>query len=269
MTDIQEKALSILKALVNLLEKHNLNYCLAFGTLLGAVRHQGFIPWDDDIDIFMPREDYNKLVNLAESEIPYPYKLHEITRQDDYFELYAKFVDTSIHIQLVEQQRRKGNDKYLWVDVFPLDALPADTKVIEKIKKKSILLRRLYKLSISDASFSRSPVKNFVIKFFTKILNYKKLYNAFLKTISSPCFSSPEYFVSACEMNKTFYLYPADLFLVENFKKILFEDSYFNAPSDFDKYLTIQYGSYMELPPEAERVSDHNFILIDEKRNRS
>jgi lipopolysaccharide cholinephosphotransferase len=100
MNTIQTAELQLLKSLCNFLDTHNLRYYLAFGTLLGAVRHRGFIPWDDDVDITMPREDYNKLLAFPDTAFAEPFKIYEITRTNNHYELFAKYIDTSTSIHL-------------------------------------------------------------------------------------------------------------------------------------------------------------------------
>jgi lipopolysaccharide cholinephosphotransferase len=261
MNSIQAAELRILKFLCAFLDAHNLCYYLVFGTLLGSVRHNGFIPWDDDIDIAMPRDDYNKLLAFSDTVFGSSFKLHEITRQDDYYELYAKFVDTSTSIQLLERQRRAGNDKYLWIDIFPLDGLPKNKINVFFLKINSIFLRRIYQLSISDFTYPRNRIKNTIIKLICKHLSYKNIYTHFLKLISRYPFHTAGSIASITEMNKTFYVYPSDVFGIPS--KVLFEDSLFNAPAKSITYLEMQYGDYMKLPPESER-NTHLFIM-DEK----
>jgi lipopolysaccharide cholinephosphotransferase len=262
---IQDMELSILKFFCRLLDRYNLRYYLGWGTLLGAVRHGGFIPWDDDIDIVMPREDYNKLIALPDSVFDPPFRLHEITRMDDYYELYAKLVNTSVSISLTERQRRKGNDKYLWVDIFPLDGLPENRFKLFYIKKASVFLRRLYKLSISDYTYKRSRIKNFIMRIINPYLSHKKIYNIFLKTISKYPFYCSKKAASITEMDNSLYIYPTDVF--GSPLKSSFEDGLFNIPENAGAYLKITYGDYMTPPPENERVSGHSFILSTDGHN--
>jgi lipopolysaccharide cholinephosphotransferase len=263
MNNIQKGELKILKELCWFLEKNNFHYYLVFGTLLGAIRHRGFIPWDDDIDIAMPRDDYNKLIMMPDTVFGEGYKLHEITRMDDYYELYAKFVDTSTSIRLIEPQRRKGNDKYLWIDIFPLDGLPDSRIRTFIVKYLSIVVRRLYKFSISDPTYNRSKLKNFFIFLITKFSYYKNIYNFLLRIVSRYSFYKSKRVVSAMEMNASFYIYSADIF--GNSSKVFFEDKVYDAPENSIKYLEIQYGDFMQLPSADERNGNHLFVLEDKE----
>jgi lipopolysaccharide cholinephosphotransferase len=259
MNKIQNAEYAILKVLTELLEENNLRYYLVFGTLLGAVRHGGFIPWDDDIDIAMPREDYHKLISLPGSAFKAPFKLHEITRMDDYYELYAKFVDTSTSIRLTERQRRMGNDRYLWVDIMPLDGLPNSAVKVFFLKHLSRLVRRWYKLSISDHTYARSRLKNALIKWVGRSFSYKNIYSFLLKMLSRNSFYRSKRVVSSTELNNAFDVYPSDVFGEP--VKIPCEDGMYWAPAKTREYLEIQYGDYMRLPPPDERRGVHEFVM--------
>ncbi|ULQ60047.1 LicD family protein [Brucepastera parasyntrophica] len=259
MNEIQSAELDILKSLCVLLDKHNLRYYLFFGTLLGAVRHKGFIPWDDDVDIAMPREDYEKFIALPDEEFHSPFKLHEIQKTEHYYTPFAKYIDSSIQIRLDEEQRRKGEHKYLWVDIFPLDGLPDSPLRTKLLKQKAVFLKRLFKLSTSDPEYKRSPLKNMVIKIIAKLFPYKKVYRMLHKTITRYAFYNSKKAASISEINASFYIYPSEAFGTG--KQILFEDAMFNAPVDSDTCLRVLYGDYMQVPPENERDT-HAFTLL-------
>ncbi|MDR2193392.1 MAG: LicD family protein [Treponema sp.] len=255
---IHAAELSLLKVLCSFLEKNHLRYYLVFGTLLGAVRHKGFIPWDDDVDIAMPREDYNKLLAFPDSSFGEPFRLFEITRTEDYYNLYAKFIDRSKPIRMLEPQRRLGLDQYIWIDIFPLDGLPENKIKSFFIKNASIVLRQLYMLTASDNTFPRNRIKNIIIKFVKFHFPYKKLYQVFLKLITLYSYDNSCNVASITEMNTSFYVYPKNIF--GNSATLTFEDGRFNVPEKTTTYLEMQYGDYMKLPPEEER-HNHAFVL--------
>jgi lipopolysaccharide cholinephosphotransferase len=259
LTNIQERELYILKSLTAFLDTRGLRYYIISGTLLGAVRHGGFIPWDDDIDIAMPREDYNKLVALPDSVFPPPFKLHEITRMPDYYELYAKFVDTSTSISLLERQRRAGNDKHLWVDIFPLDGLPDNPLLVKLILLQCAFLKWFYILSISDSAYRRNRIKNLIIKA-ASLFSYRKIYAWFYKVIACYPFYESNKIIFAAKF-RTYRIYPREICGTP--VKIPFEDDFFYAPEKPGEYLAINYGKdYMRMPEKHERRT-HQYVVIE------
>ena len=117
---IQDKILSILKEFINICEENNLTYYALGGTLLGAVRHKGFIPWDDDIDIGMPREDYEKFKKVAPNSLPNNYKfLSEDTA--NYKKAFSVIRDDSTKI--IMNYSKEELVESLWIDIFPLDGM--------------------------------------------------------------------------------------------------------------------------------------------------
>ena len=133
---IQDKILSILKEFINICEENNLTYYALGGTLLGAVRHQGFIPWDDDIDIGMPREDYEKFKKIASNVLPENYKF---LNEDilNYKKAFSVIRDDSTKI--IMNYSKEELVESLWIDIFPLDGMPSNV-----LKKKIHSLRYLY-----------------------------------------------------------------------------------------------------------------------------
>jgi len=258
MTEIQASVFNLLKTLCAFLDEHNLRYYIVRGTLLGAVKYHGFVPWDDDVDIAMPRSDYERLLSFPDSAFASPFRLHELTRQDDYYELYAKFVDTSTKIHLLETQRRLGNDNHVWVDIFPLDGLPASGIKVMCVKYASILLRHIYRLSISFWTFPRNRLKNLFIKLIASHVSYKKVYGTLHRLISRCPFDSSQRVVSATAMSGTFFTWPKSVF--GGGVKKAFEGEWFNAPARYDEYLTGKYGDYEVDQPESQRKT-HLFVM--------
>ena len=133
---IQDKILTILKEFISICKDNNLTYYALGGTLLGAVRHKGFIPWDDDIDIGMPREDYEKFKKIASNALPENYKfLSEDT--SNYKKAFSVIRDDSTKI--IMNYSNEEQEESLWIDIFPLDGMPTNP-----LKKKYHSYRYLY-----------------------------------------------------------------------------------------------------------------------------
>ena len=120
----------------------NLNYFLQGGTLIGAIRHKGYIPWDDDVDIYMPLEDYNKFINIINSKEKNRYLVLNPYENEDYYYFFSKFVDKET--VLIENGYKQIKNMGVFVDVFPMYNLPDSTEELEKYSKKLIKLEKIY-----------------------------------------------------------------------------------------------------------------------------
>lgn len=265
MNEFQKYEFDILNRLIDFLDKNNLNYFLAGGSLLGAVRHKGFIPWDDDIDIGMKREDYEKLVNITKENDGYISENLQFQASDleNSIYPYGKVVDKFIKIK-----SENGLDDYLWVDIFPFEFLPKNdfkTKVL--YKKESFLNKILYiknmdweYLKKSSKSRVKYLVKKMIYEIFLKRLDNKsigKKMNNIAKKVNKK-YENSEYL--GCIVwgydGKKEKVYAEDLDIIN----LEFEGKEIKTMKGYDRYLSNLYGDYMKLPPEEKRIS-HNFQI--------
>ena len=259
---VKREELEILKVVRDFCLKNDIEMLLAYGTLLGAVRHEGFIPWDDDIDVYMTREDYNRFISLWQKSHPAGYLLQNKDTDRDYTQVHTKIrKDNTTFLQ-------QGEENYLYhkgifIDIFPLDRIPGGFR--RKVYKMAAMVYLLYMRGFIP------PEANRIVRLGSRVilgLTPKKLYYPILKIIEKYItgFSSDEMdmacVVSINDMNNSI---PAEVF--SKHCELKFEDDVFFAPKDYDKYLTIMYGDYMELPPEEERVWKHRPLVIDLERN--
>lgn len=259
LKEIQYEEKEMLKKVANFLDENKLNYTLWGGTLLGAVRHNGFIPWDDDIDIAMFRPDYDKLIKILKNN---NYKIENL---DAYgFELNGG--STPI-IKVINENIEIESDiysaKYLWIDIFPLEAIPQDSS---KYLKKDIFLTTILNLKDADMNhkkiISASKYKLFLKKMVLIMLrlwpykNYCNYYIDYCKKFNKD-FDKYDYVCTNIWPDANAKPYAKKDFEYVDYK---FEDLKVKGIKNYDNILSIVYGkNYMKIPPKEKRES-HNFI---------
>ena len=255
----------MLKQVDSICHAERLRYFLSGGTLLGAIRHKGFIPWDDDIDLMMPRPDYEIFLKRAEKRLPKRYILAFPDRTKDYSQPWIRIFDTRVAVDDSGMQRTLTRS--LFVDIFPIDGLPSNR-------------------TLSNLCFTRVRAWDILLK----CARRKALYpDERLKWLKKPMMALtrvrplPKYAVSLnksarrCSFERAHYAgvlatthygsrerMPVEVF--RGSVQVPFEGGLFPAPIGYDTYLSRLYGDYMQLPPEEKRVSQHNLhaYLISE-----
>lgn len=244
--ELKSTLANILYDFSNYCEENNLNYTLAFGTLLGAVRHRGFIPWDDDIDVIMPRDDYNRLHELVKIKpLKANYKLESMLGENSDYP-FAKVVDTNTKI--IDSKSSLLN--HLWIDIFPLDGITnKQAKNINRLQRKTTLWIRL--MGKAARKIEWCGLKTTAIILLAHI-HSTKYYGKKLDTIAKENkVEDCEYAANIVWGNAYKYL-PKESYLSPC--KLEFEGKLYNAPKDYDVVLRRLYGdTYMELPPEDQR----------------
>ena len=259
--------LEIMKKVKQVCDLHNINYFLGGGTLLGAVRHKGYIPWDDDIDIMLPREDYEKLLKIFnEEQEKNDFKLLSFYNTEDYYYPFAKIVDK--RTQLEEIEFRKIKDMGVYIDVFPIDFLPNDNKKMKKIFKKYQILHGL--ISIYQMSNIKLSTENkFKLKIkqvLLPILENNKVNKYILRKIDNIGKKYINTDKVACISGRYLEKEIMESDYISNYTLLEFEGENFKAPIGYDAYLTKHYGDYMTLPPKEKQVLGHNNIAYWRKK---
>lgn len=272
LSPLQEKELVVLKEIIKVIETNHLHYCAIGGTCLGAVRHKGFIPWDDDVDIALPRKEYELFRTELYKQLP-----EHIHKVDYDVSVSHNFLFTKIHDSTttqIGQYAINSPDRITgaFVDVYPLDGRPDDL-VLKKIWfSKYIFLmlsngrRRASKEKITDP---RGLVKEIYSGILRKLFRYNyftdKLQVFMSKYDISQCKTAIWNGAGRSDAKK--YDYGLS-FLSEWFTNTIsvpFEDTTIQIPKQYHNYLTTHYGDYMQLPPENERGNWHNVVISDMK----
>ena len=262
----------LLKAFIAFCEEYHLTWYCAYGTAIGVARHQGFIPWDDDIDVYMPREDYNRFLSLKTSLKDTDYEIID-WEDKGYYLYFAKFCNRNSTLIEREGERPIG----IYIDVFTLDYYHPEYS--RPLQKHNTFYRNawiVYAHGIRRHSwhaFAQSiwqgrvgrvgliALDAIVFRLFT--WPAKQIIKKFLKYLVNTPKSDKmwQYNIINFYSNKVY-----DAAWFDHGVEMTFEDFTVMMPCGYDSYLTLQYGNYMQLPPEDKRVPHHNHLFVDFER---
>lgn len=259
LVELKKLETDILREFVTVCEKLNLKYYLLGGTLLGAVRHKGFIPWDDDIDVGMPRADYEIFLKKAKEFLPPNLFVQSMESDPEYINCFAKIRNSDT--TFMESSSAKMNIHHgVFVDVFPLDMYPEGViqQRITNFKRKWYARRVGCEFVVRDGDRLQRKLKRFVYrKMFPSLKRIlakrEKMYRATRESI---------YWVNYGGGIKE--IVPAEWY--GEGTNVEFEGMQVTAPAEYDKWLTQVYGDYMQLPPVEKRVGHHYVDVIDLKK---
>ena len=257
--DIQLKAIECLDELDRICKKNDIPYFIAWGTALGAVRHKGFIPWDDDVDVSMTYDNYLKFLEVCKTDLNTD-KFFLQTPDTDYNTLvnYAKLRMNNT----TSMDKEYSHIKMHWgicIDVFPIRNAPES-----KFKRKELVFfSMLYRLTLRRQVITGR--NKFLVDTLCTIFTEKRFRKMLLNKINSLCpkeETSDIFDVEGISIKKPFY--PRNL--VDEIEPIEYEGRYLPAPKNIDAYLSYMYGDYMTPPPEDKRTG-HSGIIVDLEKN--
>ncbi|MBQ6965918.1 MAG: LicD family protein [Bacteroidaceae bacterium] len=261
--DLKRLELDILDFFVGVCERNGLIYFLSGGTLLGAIRHNGFIPWDDDIDVMMPREDYEKLIKVFPEHEYYKFLYHG--NKHNYPTVFGTINDTRTEKPELNVREKCRHILGVNIDVFPIDTLPNNKQDIHNYYQE--LAKMAQKVYCVTYSYVPNKSVGFTIKKFLGIFGYRclellglisidgimKKYDALVQKykgeMSHMCGVTATNNYGEREVNIRADYYPP--------QKVTFEGKEYDAPANYDAYLRGLYGNYMQLPPKEKQVPHH------------
>ena len=258
LQQIREIELNLLIEFDRICNEKGYRYSLGGGTLLGAVRHKGFIPWDDDIDVMMPRPDYDKFVNFCENNIV-PFNLITYDLVDGYYGLYAKI--SAPMTKLTDSVMKLDFNIGVNIDIFPIDGLGNSMEEAIKIFKKTEFERELLNASLWKKYF-RSKTHSILLEpirfglfLASRLVNPGKLlYRIDRENIRHP-FDVSLFAGCVCGSYREKEIMTKETF--EHYVDVEFENLKFKSIANYDDYLKKHYGNYMQLPPEEKRTTHH------------
>lgn len=266
LSDEQKKAvqnieLGILIELNRICRKHNIPYALAYGTLIGTVRHKGFIPWDDDVDVCMLRKDYKKFVDICKTELDSKYFYQTNSTDKEYFHLFDKIrANNTIFREsfLAEYEIHHG----VYIDIFPIDNIPNNRfkRMLQYYSFHFFRTGLMSKYMMIEARTGKKKIAAKILKILYAPFSLKYLYKK-ANAIASKYMDDPQ--------NDVMSFYSPyrlkDVFQRNNWETMIdgvFEGQKILIPKNYDLILTQIYGDYMKLPPEDQRITRHDLVEL-------
>lgn len=266
---VQLLQLKIAKEIKRICDKNNIDYILDSGTLLGAVRHNGFIPWDDDMDIAMTRKNYSKFIEVAKLELSKEFFLQTWDTDRNYPMPFAKVrLNGTKYIENVFEKAVMHQGIY--VDIFPYDVWPREKHKQKILWRKRLFIQSMIMMKCNYMKFKSDAAWKYFLKavmftfikflslFYSKqrlIKKYEKMTDKFNK------FKSGEMYEQTVNFKFGYWVIPSTCF--DKGVELPFEDEVFKCPKNYDEYLKKVYGDYMTPPSEDKRLKGHQILEVD------
>lgn len=264
MNNLQQRILDIYKEISVLCNANDIPYFAIGGTCLGAVRHKGFIPWDDDLDIAIPIEDFDRFGELVKKHMPGYLQIYTCKKVKRYRYIFDKLID--IRTTFIESAELDYPDAYkgVFVDIMPISGIP------EPGIKRNLFYKKLYLYTLlnvkmrlpSEYGTIKGYIASKIIRLVSKVLPSTYFSDKMMALLKKYPFKTSQYtgyvwsVAHVCKLT-----FPIEYFA--DTVELPFEDTTIKCPIGYKQYLTHQFGDYMELPPEEEREHHNGIINLD------
>ena len=269
---LQMAELENMRVFSDICKKNGLRFFLIGGTMLGAIRHHGFIPWDDDMDVGMPRSDYEKFLEIARKELPKGFGLLNYKKQKGYLRYFSRVINKQVVV--TNASNTKTIDEYAWLDIFPFDGMPQNIIIQKKHLLSLTVSRFFYHASCFDelvnlnrpgrAWYLQAIIRFLSIAHIGRKINTRKQMKKIERKLKKYDYDKSEYVIN---------LFGAYVSKEVLSKKVIgkmphysFEDLFLPGPEKYDQYLTHFYGDYM-MPPKDIEKDKHNINSISFKND--
>lgn len=265
LDEMKNAQTEMLKYIDMICRENKIDYFLIGGSLIGAIRHNGFIPWDDDIDIGLTKENFDKLYEVLKNSDNGRYKLFDNSLQEDYYYPFAKLIDTNTYLN--ENQFRSISNYGVYIDIFAYFNMPLEEKKrMKHYNKIKNIQRKLFYYSMKNP-FNSGVIKN-ILKFplvlearlegIDRILKkYNKLLLKYNNVEKKYLIANWPVYKPECEIQEYSMIKEVCYHKFENIEALI--------PKEYDKFLRKVFGNYMKLPPEEKRVSHHDIDVFWKK----
>lgn len=261
---VKQAQMDLLAELDRLCKKWDIPYFLTAGTLIGAVRHDGFIPWDDDLDVGLLRKYCDRLEEACALDLDPAYYLHSWKSDPHSPHCFYKLKIKGTHYPEEIAAGTKMDDG-IFIDIFPFDNAPDDPKERKRHNRKRVWLQKMLLLRANFDLGGNSKAKRLIYAFMKLVALMRPLdgwKNSFLKLQNKYNHLKTKEAVNLCGAY-SYYRESQEIAVLEELMAHNFEGIPYSIPKDYDTFLRRQYGNYMQLPPEEQRVGRHNIVGLD------
>ena len=263
---IWDVELDLLEKFKSICNKHGLSYCASSGTLLGAARHKGFIPWDDDIDVFLPWEDYKKLLEVAPAECDYPYFFQSFLTEEEGEASASRLRRSDTTGYTLWEQENVGPEynRGVFIDIFPLFKVP-DSDLEKSIQKESIMFFwKCMRGHSAKVQIRRGKVNKDYVQYIpyydcvSKSMSIVDIKWAYLNACAMVDGDTKEVGATSSRVHLPSLMWDSKLY--ESYVELPFENTTIRCPAEYEKVLDKQYGDW-HVP--VENGSRHEMVVID------